>query len=69
MKELECSICLNIFKLPIVLICGHTFCKKCILEQKKYNNKCPECRCHISWGHPCYALKSILEKYSLNING
>lgn len=68
MKDLECSICLEIFQMPIVLICGHTFCRKCIELQKQESNKCPQCRKHISWGYPCYTLKSIIEKYSLNIN-
>ena len=67
-KDLECSVCLDIFELPIVLVCGHTFCKKCVELQKQYSNKCPTCRNHISWGYPCYTLKSIIEKYFLNIN-
>lgn len=67
-KELECPICLEIFSLPIVLICGHTFCKKCIENQKLHSNKCPTCRNHISWGYPCFILKSIIENYSLFIN-
>jgi len=68
-KDLECSICLEIFKLPIVLLCGHTFCKKCIEFQKKNSSKCPLCRTQISCGYPCYILKNIIEKSSLNING
>jgi hypothetical protein len=67
MKDFECPICLEIFNMPIVLACGHTFCRSCIEQQKQNSNKCPSCRKHISWGHPCYALKSIIEKYSLTI--
>ena len=68
-RDLDCSICLEVFKLPIVLSCGHTFCRNCIENQKKNSSKCPLCRTQISWGHPCYILKTIIEKYSLNING
>ena len=67
MKDLECPICLEIFQLPIVLVCGHTFCRHCIQQQKINSCTCPTCRKPISWGYPCYTLKSIIEKYSLNI--
>jgi len=68
MKDLECPICLNLMKKPIVLVCGHTFCRDCIQKQKENSNKCPICRIQISWGHPCFVLKSLIEKISLNIN-
>ena len=47
---LKCEICENIFDLnihiPIVIKCGHTFCKKCVLniynnKNKNRNNSCP----------------------------
>ena len=68
-KEFECPICIDIFELPIVLCCGHTFCKKCLEIHKENSNKCPICRNYISWGYPCFILKSLIEKYSLIING
>ena len=41
---LKCEICKNVFDLnlhiPMVAKCGHTFCKKCILE-KNYESKNP----------------------------
>ncbi|XP_073480912.1 E3 ubiquitin/ISG15 ligase TRIM25-like [Aquarana catesbeiana] len=48
-KELDCSICLNIYTNPVTLGCGHNFCKDCIegvldtQEESDYYN-CPECR-------------------------
>ena len=42
---LKCELCENIFDLnnhlPIIIKCGHTFCKECILNihNKKYNKK------------------------------
>ena len=28
--DLRCSICLDLFKQPVVLECSHTFCKDCV---------------------------------------
>ncbi|XP_073480896.1 E3 ubiquitin/ISG15 ligase TRIM25-like [Aquarana catesbeiana] len=48
-KELDCSICLNIYTNPVTLRCGHNFCQDCI-EGVLYTQKvsgvycCPECR-------------------------
>ena len=68
-KELECPICIELYELPIVLVCGHTFCRKCLETHKSVSKTCPICRINISWGYPCFTLKSLVEKYSLNING
>ena len=48
---LKCDICHNLFDLtvhiPMVVKCGHTFCKKCILEKNsetqnpKHDESCP----------------------------
>ncbi|XP_040186871.1 E3 ubiquitin/ISG15 ligase TRIM25-like [Rana temporaria] len=47
--DLSCSICLNIYKDPVTLRCGHNFCRECIdrvLDSKKASGlyTCPECR-------------------------
>ncbi|XP_040187091.1 E3 ubiquitin/ISG15 ligase TRIM25-like [Rana temporaria] len=47
--ELYCSICLGIFTDPVILQCGHNFCKVCItcvLETQEGSGvySCPECR-------------------------
>ncbi|XP_040186859.1 E3 ubiquitin-protein ligase TRIM39-like [Rana temporaria] len=47
--ELSCSICLNIYKDPVTLRCGHNFCQECIdrvLDTQKASGlyTCPECR-------------------------
>nr|XP_014349708.1 PREDICTED: E3 ubiquitin/ISG15 ligase TRIM25-like [Latimeria chalumnae] len=48
-EELNCSICLNIYKNPILLSCGHNFCKDCVekvweSQASKGTYSCPECR-------------------------
>ncbi|MGH0166211.1 UNVERIFIED_CONTAM: hypothetical protein FKN15_050559 [Acipenser sinensis] len=49
-KELICAICLDFFDDPVILQCGHNFCRDCILIHWQENGsngqgyKCPECR-------------------------
>ncbi|XP_043942121.1 zinc-binding protein A33-like [Protopterus annectens] len=46
LQELNCPVCLELFKDPVILECGHSFCKTCI--DKTWNSakniSCPECR-------------------------
>ncbi|KAM5170505.1 E3 ubiquitin/ISG15 ligase TRIM25-like [Mantella aurantiaca] len=47
--ELKCSICKNIYKDPVTLHCGHSFCRLCIdhmLDTQKDSGDyfCPVCR-------------------------
>ncbi|KAM5157519.1 E3 ubiquitin-protein ligase TRIM21-like [Mantella aurantiaca] len=47
--ELECSICLNIYTDPVILKCGHNFCRVCIdrvldTQGGSGGYSCPECR-------------------------
>ncbi|XP_055522261.1 zinc-binding protein A33-like [Leucoraja erinacea] len=43
--ELNCPICLEIFIDPVMLDCGHDFCRQCILQCWEREKKafCPEC--------------------------
>uniref|UniRef100_A0A6B2L610 RING-type E3 ubiquitin transferase n=1 Tax=Arcella intermedia TaxID=1963864 RepID=A0A6B2L610_9EUKA len=40
--HLECTVCYSVFVEPLVLPCGHTFCKGCLASVKSKN--CPLCR-------------------------
>ncbi|XP_043942123.1 nuclear factor 7, ovary-like [Protopterus annectens] len=46
LEELSCSICLELFKDPVIVECGHNFCKSCI--NKVWDSLstlcCPECK-------------------------
>ncbi|XP_018428720.1 PREDICTED: E3 ubiquitin-protein ligase Midline-1-like [Nanorana parkeri] len=46
--ELTCSVCVEIFKDPVTLPCGHSFCQGCITRtwdsQEKDESACPECQ-------------------------
>ncbi|CAN2391375.1 RING [Pristimantis euphronides] len=49
MDELLCSICLCIFKDPVMLRCGHNFCRLCIgrvldTQDESGVYSCPDCR-------------------------
>ncbi|XP_066300815.1 uncharacterized protein [Branchiostoma lanceolatum] len=46
-EELSCSICLELFTRPKMLLCGHTFCLSPCLENvagREGTIKCPNCR-------------------------
>ncbi|XP_077117507.1 E3 ubiquitin/ISG15 ligase TRIM25-like [Ranitomeya variabilis] len=48
-KELECSICMDIYEDPVTLRCGHNFCWDCIdqnlnVQEESGVYSCPECR-------------------------
>ncbi|DAC80288.1 TPA_asm: oncoid [Bos-associated insect adintovirus] len=42
--DIICSICLEIFILPVVLNCSHVFCNYCVCKWRKSSNTCPLCR-------------------------
>ena len=43
-KSLTCAICNDLFKNATLLMCGHTFCRDCLRECIRHDQRCPECR-------------------------
>ncbi|XP_073506454.1 E3 ubiquitin/ISG15 ligase TRIM25-like [Phyllobates terribilis] len=48
-RELECSVCLTLYTDPVILRCGHNFCRDCIDQVLNTQDgsgvyTCPECR-------------------------
>ncbi|XP_018429864.1 PREDICTED: E3 ubiquitin-protein ligase TRIM39-like [Nanorana parkeri] len=47
--QLQCSVCLDIYTDPVMLRCGHNFCRVCIdrvldTQERSEGHSCPECR-------------------------
>ncbi|KAG8451847.1 hypothetical protein GDO86_003875 [Hymenochirus boettgeri] len=69
--ELSCSICLSIYRNPVMLPCGHNFCESCIAsslncEQRSGSNSCPECRTNFKQRpvlQKNFKLRNIVEHY------
>ncbi|XP_028321906.1 E3 ubiquitin-protein ligase TRIM47 isoform X2 [Gouania willdenowi] len=52
-SDLSCAICLDLFKDPVILKCGHNFCRLCICVHwdqngEDYGYQCPVCRAEFS---------------------
>ena len=60
LKELECPICLDIFKNPLIDNCGHTFCKKCIEKFLLNDKNCPFSKNLIKNLFPNLILKNLI---------
>ncbi|XP_078272278.1 nuclear factor 7, brain-like [Rhinoraja longicauda] len=75
-EDATCPICLDFFSDPVILECGHNFCRSCITQSwdREERNSCPECReeiadCNLRVNR---ALASMTEKaraLSLNTEG
>uniref|UniRef100_UPI00398F8736 zinc-binding protein A33-like n=1 Tax=Pristiophorus japonicus TaxID=55135 RepID=UPI00398F8736 len=65
-EDLTCAVCLDLFKDPVSLACGHNFCRLCLTEswETQQPPSCPTCR----WVAPDtnlkvnWALVSLAEK-------
>lgn len=42
--SLECLICLELLCEPVTTICGHTFCRYCLIQYLSTKPQCPICR-------------------------
>ncbi|XP_029561843.1 E3 ubiquitin-protein ligase TRIM39-like [Salmo trutta] len=67
-EDLSCPVCCDIFKDPVLVSCGHSFCKTCLRENWKQREswECPVCRrkCSKDWYPPNLSLKSLCEAFS-----
>ncbi|XP_043942067.1 zinc-binding protein A33-like [Protopterus annectens] len=60
MEEFTCPVCLEVLNVPVMLECGHNFCKSCIdsVWESKKQPSCPECRQECTAGK--YAMNRLL---------
>ncbi|KAL7852172.1 hypothetical protein SRHO_G00179570 [Serrasalmus rhombeus] len=65
--DLSCPVCLEIFTDPVVLSCGHSFCRTCLQQSWTVSSErvCPVCRRRSSRDHPPpdLALRNACESY------
>ncbi|XP_053128462.1 E3 ubiquitin-protein ligase TRIM69 isoform X2 [Hemicordylus capensis] len=65
-KDLSCFLCLELFKEPVILPCGHNFCKLCLENiWAKKGVFCPECHSKVPGGK--YIGNKTLEKLAEKI--
>lgn len=68
--RLQCPICLEVFKEPLMLQCGHSYCKGCLLSLSRHPDselRCPVCRQEVdcSSSPPNVSLARVIEALQL----
>ncbi|XP_073703716.1 nuclear factor 7, brain-like [Garra rufa] len=67
-EDLNCPVCFEIFKTPVLLSCSHSICKECLQQFWKIGNtqECPICRRRSSRDEPpCnLVLKNLCESFT-----
>uniref|UniRef100_A0A3Q2CPZ2 Nuclear factor 7, brain-like n=1 Tax=Cyprinodon variegatus TaxID=28743 RepID=A0A3Q2CPZ2_CYPVA len=63
-EDLTCSVCQNIFTDPVILSCGHSFCRECITLSLKSLNQCPQCRTTVPTDRMDFTTNHILKSLS-----
>lgn len=68
--RLQCPICLGVFKEPLMLQCGHSYCKGCLLSLLCHLDselRCPVCRQEVdgSSSPPNLSLARVIEALGL----
>jgi hypothetical protein len=75
-EHLTCAVCLELFDDPRLLLCRHTFCRKCLISVSAGGRevKCPECRKPTPLGgdgvadlEKDFRLASIVDSYSRDL--
>lgn len=60
-KDLQCSVCSELFIKASTLNCAHSFCRYCINEWRRTKAICPICRAPITAINPTIVLDNLIE--------
>lgn len=65
-SQLTCPICLEVFKDPAMLQCGHSYCRDCLwglMKESHIHLLCPVCRQEVDYSSspPNVTLKRLIE--------
>ncbi|XP_036956219.1 tripartite motif-containing protein 35-like [Acanthopagrus latus] len=67
--DLYCPVCRDVFRVPVVLSCSHSFCKDCLQSwwREKQSCECPVCKTISSTAEPpvSLVLKNLCESFLL----
>ncbi|XP_004688343.1 PREDICTED: E3 ubiquitin-protein ligase TRIM50 isoform X1 [Condylura cristata] len=62
---LQCPVCLEVFKEPLMLQCGHSYCQGCLLSLSRHLDselRCPVCRQEVDGSSsPNFSLARVIE--------
>ena len=64
--RLQCPMCLEVFKEPLMLQCGHSYCKGCLVSLSRHlasDLRCPVCRQEVDYSSspPNVSLAKVIE--------
>ena len=61
-----CAICREVYRLPVSINCGHTFCYMCLNRSElNFKNQCPQCRTIIIQSVPSYDLRMKINGFHM----
>nr|XP_020752492.1 E3 ubiquitin-protein ligase TRIM50 isoform X2 [Odocoileus virginianus texanus] len=68
--RLQCPMCLEVFKEPLMLQCGHSYCKGCLVALSRHlasELRCPVCRREVDYSSspPNVSLAKVIEALQL----
>ena len=63
-QEMKCGVCKMVFEDPVLITCGHVFCRECALQNLSHAARCPLCRAEYNHRslYPLPLLKNMIDK-------
>ena len=64
-ENLQCPICVEFFRDPVTIPCGHSYCRSCVALLSDSNRKCPLDGKPFTDYFPSVALKNIINNLQI----